>query len=224
MGGSAVPGKLGTVEAKQRRISPRQRRWIALMSLLSVVVGGLVAYALWSAQDAGAGGVIRSGSLDVSWTNNTFSWTQLNDYEATTEIQSGSTTSSLAAFKFTPGCIIELRQGFTVVGEGDNLSMSMDLATGPSWAMRPGWSATWTVEDALGNQVAPDSGTASVGSELTAGPVPAGTLNFVLVLQITFDPLTSPDLASSGHTNVNASHPLGGIVLTVDQVRGESSG
>jgi hypothetical protein len=53
-------------------MSRRQRITLSVLSIVSVVVGALVAYALWHSEATSAGAVIVAGSLDE--VVDTFSW------------------------------------------------------------------------------------------------------------------------------------------------------
>ena len=200
-------------------LSRRQRVFLSLIVVGSLVTGAIVAHALWSATATLAGGIISSGDLDAAWVPDSLRWTETSDWQESSDTQAGTTVKSLADHRFGPGDQLLIEQDFTVSGHGDNLIIEFGLDT-PNWSANPSWQTSWMVVDGQGVEVGPGEGPSAVSQTITAAPLPVGEDTYTMQLFVEWPDAAELNWALDGHSNTVDAWPFGQMRLSVNQVRG----
>jgi alternate signal-mediated exported protein len=198
-------------------LSLLHRRYLGIVSILSLVAGAAVVYALWNASTTHGGGIIVSGSL-TAWPG-TFEWQDVSADVPLDDRQSGTESEELAAYLATPGDTVEIRQGFTVKGEGENLQLELTFASAPE-AASDGVSATYVIVDDAGQQIAPATGAAAIGSSVTAKVSGDREAVYTAVITWVYAPSAEPHLTADLDVASARTAAVGGFELTAQQVRG----
>jgi alternate signal-mediated exported protein len=190
------------------------------LSALSVLVGGLVVYALWHSEQTMAGGVITSGNLNLELGQAT--WADLTPAGASNwDGQSGSDLGQLTTYYSTPGDGVELRQEFSVHGLGNNLEVELALtSTADPAGTPPGSRVAYKVlevaHDGSEAELAPSW--TPLGQALTVPDLGAGDHKLVLLIQ--WHHAGTPQVTQ----DLDAASPLTtrvfDFVLAANQVRG----
>jgi alternate signal-mediated exported protein len=192
------------------------RRAVALsLSVISLALGTVVAHALWLSTSTQASSVITAGSLAVTLGDMT--WQDISADVPVADRQSG-TDANLAGYRAMPGDTLELRQVVQPTLVGDNLEAVLMTSWAENFVLPEGASATYIIEDATGQQIAPASGSAPVGTNLSVGTlVPtSGDLTVVVTWHLANTPIwaSSIDAAPASGTAVPP------LVIDLQQFRG----
>jgi len=204
---SGAAGPLDDVQpAKARRSAAKRRRWW-LPTIVASLLGGAATLALW-ASHATLGAVVTTGNFHF----------ELGDFHWTSPTQGLSgQVNTLSELTLGDGDKLVVTQKIIGDFEGDNLNVKIGI----TWAdLPPDWTATWRIEDAVGQRIAPDSGAdVSLATDLVApGLVVPGPATWQIVM--TLEPNNTTvygDPASPPHPK---PFDLGPIIIAADQVRG----
>lgn len=159
-------------EPGRRQVLTPGRTLVAAGVATALVVGGAT-YALWSSEDTFAGSLLTAGDLDM--TTGPATWQQVTP--GVTHPQGGPLDATPEDFFAMPGDVLQVVQPVTTSLSGDNLNagFSVDLADGGAPDVEAGRIAlSFHVEDGNGNQVAPEHGSAELGSVVVVPGLTAG--------------------------------------------------
>lgn len=165
-------GRQQPAESGARRVVTPGRALVAAGVATALVVGGAT-YALWSSEDTFAGSLLTSGDLDM--TTGPATWQQVTP--GVSDPRGGLLDATPEDFFAMPGDVLQVVQPVTTSLSGDNLNagFSVDLADGGAPDVEAGRIAlSFHVEDADGNQVAPEHGSAELGSVVVVPGLTAG--------------------------------------------------
>lgn len=214
----AAPEESGAEPAWRRVLTPG-RALVAAAVATALVVGG-AAYALWSSEDTFAGGLVTAGDLDM--TTGTATWQQVTP--GVRDPQSGTLDATPEDFFAMPGDVLRIVQPVSTSLSGDNLNagFSVDLADGGAPDVDAGRIAlSFHVEDGAGNQVAPEHGSAALGSVVVVPGLTAGAegrsddWNVVVQIDVLGDYRWEPDSVTASPVELAASS----VVVRLEQVR-----
>jgi len=152
-----MTGKQGSTRTIRTRLTV-----LAGIVAIMIGVGTGSAMALFSANSLSDNETFTTGDLSVS--AGVMTWEQVTP--GVTGGASGVLSGSSPGFQSMPGDVIEIRVPLTTNLRGDNLAadMTVDCAPEPS---RVQISASFHIEDAGGNQVAPGEGNTPIEEPLT---------------------------------------------------------
>lgn len=148
------------------RLADRKVQGLAAVGLGAALVAGAATYALWSGADVFSGGLLTAGDLDMSTGQAT--WQQITP--GAPSPQSGELTHTPPDFYSMPGDVLQIVQPVSTALGGQNLNAGFSVDFADDQVTADGEEApvalSFHVEDGDGNQVAPASGEAEIGSVL----------------------------------------------------------
>lgn len=201
----------------------RTKGAVAGVAGVALLLGGTT-FALWSAQDSVAGGVITNGTLAVD--AGEITWVDVSPDRT----DSPHPITDTGTWRMVPGDVVEGTSAIEVTLVGDNLVAELGVGTTGPGSLPEGISVTYAVEDATGTVLA----TGALGEDAAlrfaanrqgqdAGdpenPAPTvvvdedGTADLTAVVTVTFD------AAVTGTTSAEAQTVLGDLDVTLQQVR-----
>lgn len=137
----------------------------SLATAAALLIAGS-AWALWQSQAGISGGRLAAGELGLERGDGT--WSQVTDGVA--EPASGPLGTAPESFTTMPGDVIEFKLPITTTLRGQNLNaaLSVDIGRAASRDLASGAiTASYLVQDAAGEQVAPAEGTAQIGEPVS---------------------------------------------------------
>ena len=202
---------------RRRRLVRRGWLGVVTAAVLLASISG-VGYAFWAQSGSLAGGSLTAGDMAV--TVGELSWRQVTP--GVTAPASGQLTGTPTGFYAQPGDVLEISAPVTTFLKGDNLAGALSVAYADPGSADPGTTVTFHVEDLSGQQVAPDTGEAPIGSVVVApgliGDDQGVTDQWLVVLTVTVGGdvtwVTDPP-PTSGF----ATWSIGTIEFDLDQVR-----
>ena len=201
----------------------RTKGAVAGVAGVALLLGGTT-FALWSAQDSVAGGVITNGTLAVD--AGEISWVDVSPDRT----DSPHAITDIGTWRMVPGDVVEGTSAIEVTLVGDNLVAELGVGTTAPGDLPEGISVTYTVKDAAGAVVA----TGALGEDAAVrfaasrqgqdagdpeNPAPTvvvdgdGTAGLTAVVTVTFD------ASVTGTTSAEAQTVLGDLDVTLQQVR-----
>jgi len=178
------------------------------LALVSACALGGGTHALFSSQ-ASADAVIVAG--DFALAPDELAW------DSPTQSVAGSGADALASVSLGDGDVLVLDQRVRTHFTGDNLR----VALGVDWTGLPeGGAVTWHLADADGRQVAPASGEAALGQQVTPPGIvgdDAGVWHVVATLTM---PSGTGVYGDPAAPPMPAATALGTMTITANQVRG----
>ncbi|SEF12645.1 alternate signal-mediated exported protein, RER_14450 family [Arthrobacter alpinus] len=150
------------------RATGRRRQFIVGASTVAVsalLIGGAT-WALWQAQTGFSGGHVTAGDLNLE--RGTGTWHQITP--GVTAPAYGSLDTASEPFVSMPGDVIEFVVPITTTLQGENLNAALlvDVGSAASQELSSGLiTASYRVENAQGEQLAPATGGAELGEPVT---------------------------------------------------------
>lgn len=197
-----------------------------LAALVAIVIGSGTgsAVALLSVNATVPGETITSGDLKI--TVGDLAWKQATPGATPSPSTNPLNSSSPEGFVSMPGDVVEIRVPVTTYLQGDNLVADMVIDCADTVTDNAEISATFHIENANKERVAPDSGNVPTSEPLTVhgllGSDAGTTQTWTVVIQVEvlggyqWVTPTSPDLG--------ISWTAGSVLATLNQVRPASSG
>jgi alternate signal-mediated exported protein len=195
---------------------------LAAVGACAALAAGAATYALWSSEDTFAGGLLTAGDLDM--TTGQATWEQVTPGVA--DPQSGILDATPPDFISMPGDVLQIVQPVTTSLEGSNLNAGFSVDLADRVAGVPDVDAgrialSFHVADAAGNQVAPEHGSAELGSVVAVPGLSAGAAGrdddwtVVVRIDVLDDYRWEPTTAAAAPIQWAASS----VVVRLEQIR-----
>ncbi|SIT69936.1 hypothetical protein [Microbacterium sp. RU33B] len=209
-------------------IRPRRgRRWgVALAAVFLIAVPAGVAYAFWNDAAAQAGGVVVTGDLRLESdpsAASAVSWVETTPTVPVGDRRSGADIASLAEFRGVPGDSVDVRYAVATTLAGDNIAavLTADLGA-PAPVLPAGLTITgYRVLDAAGSLLAPTSGFAALGEEISLPSLTsAGDQRYLVALRLEWTGTTGALVYTSTLTGPDPATLITiPVAIRLDQVR-----